>query len=94
MVKFLLNLEPIMFESQTVVLNELDTVDQVFFFTEGKIDVGYELNKKVKYKVRLSGPCCIGAFECSFKWRSLYIYKIKKDCKGFMIRKQAWLQLE
>lgn len=78
----------------TVIMNELDTVDQVYFFKEGKVDVGYDINRITKFKVRLQAPCFIGAFECTFKFRSWYIYKVKNECEGFFMRKMAWSSLE
>ena len=67
---------------------------QVYFFTEGQIDIGYEMNKKIKYKVRLFAPLCLGGFECSFNRKCSQIYRANKPLKGFMIRKVHWQRLD
>jgi hypothetical protein len=55
---------------------------------EGQYDIGYEINKKVQFKIRHPSKTVIGAYEACFDRRSLFIYKTHTDCKGFSIRKK------
>ena len=45
-------------------------MDAVFFFMDGMIDVGYEINRFIKYKLRLTCPLIIGGLECCLNRRS------------------------
>ena len=40
----LLNLEPIQINRNTVIINELDEIDQITFINKGEIIVGFEIN--------------------------------------------------
>ena len=37
----------------TILLNELDDFIEVFFFNEGRIDIGFEINRKKIYAIRV-----------------------------------------
>ena len=54
------------------------------------IDIGYDINGFVKYKIRFRGSLIIGGFECSFNRRSQQIYKSTLESTGYMIRKKNW----
>ena len=87
MVFIMENLEPIKFEHSQMIYNELDNMDAVFFFMDGTIDVGYEINRFIKYKLRLNAPIILGGFECCMNRRSQQFYKAKTLTSGYMIRK-------
>jgi len=57
---------------------------------ESCIDIGYDINGFVKYKIRFRGSLIIGGFECSFNRRSQQIYKSTLESTGYMIRKKNW----
>ena len=94
MIALLQVLEPIHMKPNTIIFTELDDVNEVIFIEEGFYDVGYEVNKKVQFKVRHPQKTVIGAFEACFNRRSLFIYKTHKDCSGFSVRKRNWHALE
>ena len=55
MINVLQQLEPVRYQSGEIIIYELDSVDSVHFTMEGKIDIGYEMNREVRYKLRLQG---------------------------------------
>ena len=93
-ITFLGYLEPINFKRGQIILNELDSVNQLYMFTESCIDVGYDINRQIKYKIRFRGSLIIGGFECSFHRRSQQIYKAQMESTGYMIRKRNWKKVQ
>jgi hypothetical protein len=73
--QFLRILEPISYKPGQIIYNELDNIDIIIFFNDGNIDVGYEINREIKYKLRFSGVIQIGGFECTHNRRCQVIYK-------------------
>jgi hypothetical protein len=53
-----------------IIFGELESVDMIIFMMEGKIDVGYEINRIQKFKIRLNNSFTVGVFECSYNRRS------------------------
>ena len=53
MINFLKYLEPVKYAKGTIIYNEFDNVNTVNFFMNGKIDIGYDINRIVKYRMRL-----------------------------------------
>ena len=45
MLYILLNLEPIRYEKNTLLVNELDEFNEIKFITKGQVIIGYEINK-------------------------------------------------
>ena len=68
--KFLRTLEPINYKRGEIIYNELDNIDIIIFFTDGNIDVGYEINREIRYKLRFAGTIQIGGFELTNNRRS------------------------
>ena len=94
MIQILQSLEPFKFLTNTIILTELDDVNEVLFIEEGLYDIGYEVNKKIQYRLRHPEKTLIGAFEACFDRRCLFIYKTFTECKGYSIRKKHWKALE
>ena len=59
---------------------------------DGKIDVGYEINRKTKFCLRLGKGSVIGAYNCTFNKKALFKYQISNTMKAYTIRKLAWFQ--
>ena len=95
MIVFLRSLEPVMFQKNTIIFNEFEDVSNVLFVCKGQIDIGYDINRIVKYKMRLNGHFQIGGFEICYRRRSQVIYKSSnfKKVSGYFIRKKAWNSL-
>ena len=51
------------------ISNELHEVNEIIFLEHGLVNVGYEVNKIERFKIRLGEASIIGAFEMCFKKR-------------------------
>jgi CRP-like cAMP-binding protein len=87
-------LEPIHYPAKEIIFNELDDVNEVIFVEKGLYDVGYEINKQIVLKMRQLNKTVIGTFEVCFDKRILFIFKTFTECKGYIIRKQKFRDLE
>ena len=61
---------------------------------EGSYRVGYEVNRKEILKLQMAKGSKIGAYECSYDKRSIYVYRVHKEIEGFFITKKQWKELE
>ena len=50
----LYNLEPRREEKNVILHDELDEVNEAIFFEKGMVDVGFEINRKKNFVIRLS----------------------------------------
>ncbi len=60
------------------MFKELESIDEVIFTMEGQVDVGYEINRQVWFKIRTFLRSkyfqnIFGGFECSYDRRSQVI---------------------
>ena len=83
-------LEPRIQQKNDIVFNELDEVNEVIFFMTGAIDIGFEINRKQAYVLRIDNNILIGAYNVAYNKRTKFIYKAYKECSGFMIRRIDW----
>jgi len=90
MIATLTQLEPREALSQETLYQELDVVQEICFFQKGAVDLGYEINKKKMYKLRLKKNLVLGAFYTTFDRRAMYTVKASQDCSGFQIRWLKW----
>lgn len=60
---------------------------------KGQIDLGYEINKQQKFKIRLKNQNVIGDFYVSFKRKSLFITKAYNEATGYSIRMNNWCNI-
>ena len=78
-------LEPRRVEYGTYLINELDEIREIIFFSAGIHKTGYKLNKKELYvgvyKAEIKGSI-IGAYGTTFHIRSRIIYKTVTTCTG------------
>jgi hypothetical protein len=91
MIDILQALEPRCENSNEILINELDEQNEVLFFNNGTYEIGYEINRVKKYVLRFKDSNVIGAYQCTFNKRSMFIYKTVTVCKGYSIRKVNWL---
>ena len=70
--------------------HELEEIQEIFFQEKGMIDIGYEINKMERFVIRLSKGAVVGAYNCCFEKRSLFLYKCKTDVRGYILRKESW----
>ena len=69
MIRILIALEPRILYRNKVIYKELDEVNEILFIESGEYDIGYEINKKQHYKIRLGSKTVIGAFNLCFNKR-------------------------
>ena len=74
MISLLQGLEPRFEEKGSLLFDELQEISEIVFIIRGKVDVGYELNKNKRFVVRFQDQCVIGAYNCTFNVRSMFIY--------------------
>jgi hypothetical protein len=67
-------LEPRYENKSFIFYNALQTTDELYFIMDGAVDVGFEVNKRNKYCLRLKKGNVIGAFNCTFEQKTLYSY--------------------
>lgn len=90
MISLLHALEPRIEMKETILINELDEQNEILFFNHGILEIGYEINRIKVYVLRFKGINVVGAHNCTFNKRSMFVYKTITDCKGYSIRKLKW----
>jgi hypothetical protein len=69
MIEILRKLEPRKFGARETINYELDEVNEIIFIEKGEYDIGYEVNKMEKFKLRMGDNSVIGAFNICFNKR-------------------------
>jgi len=92
MVALLQSLEVRAFDPLETIITELDESAEVLFVTEGRYNVGYELDHKVCFKRQFGQSTQIGGFNACFGSRHLFNYKAARTgVQGYAVRRQRWL---
>lgn len=86
----MLNLEPRVEFGGTILFNENDEINEVLFFIKGIVDCGFMVNRQENYCLRLNRDIIIGAYNICTNKRTKFLYKAKKDCSGYFIRRSNW----
>lgn len=60
----------------------------------GSVWVGYTINMKPVYRVKLYNNFIVGGFECTFRNKSSWIYRSSRDCEGYFVRYRNWKNLQ
>ena len=71
-------------------MNELDEFNEVIFFQEGTVDIGFEINRVKTFVLRYKNKCEVGAYEVTFNKRSLFVIRTTSVCTGYSIRRTNW----
>lgn len=93
MLGLLQNFEPRLEEKGTIFIKELEEIQEVIFQEKGIIDVGYEVNRKARWVLRMNKGTIIGAYNCCENKKTLFTFRSATDVHGFMLRKRIWLDL-
>lgn len=80
-------------KAQSILIEELDEVNEIFYVIKGQVDIGYELNKSKKYVIRYQDKTVIGGYNCTFNKKAIFVYKCRSECEGYTIRKKYWLDI-
>ena len=92
MVCILKSLKPrICFDKETIYEEHKD-LDEVLLFESGNFDLGYEIDRKIFYKLRFKNRTGIGAFYVTFGKRTMFFCRANGECKGYSIFKRQWLE--
>lgn len=93
MMQILRNLEPRLEKAGSILIEELDEVNEIFYVIKGQVDIGYELNKAKKFVIRYQDKTVIGGYNCTFNKKAIFVYKCRTECEGYTIRKKCWLEI-
>ena len=75
MINLLNSLEFRQYPINFIIVNELDEVSEVLFIEKGWYNIGYEINKQIKYRKRMGPISIIGGFQCLNNWRFEFVYQ-------------------
>lgn len=89
----LTQVEPVYIPDETVMFRELEEVQEVIFVEKGNVQIGFEVNRRQKLVVQFADKVIIGAYNCTFNKKSLFVYKSKTEVSGLMLRKEPWQDL-
>lgn len=90
MQQILSNLEPRQEFEGTILFNENDEINEVIFFMKGIVDIGFMINRKETFCLRLHKDSLLGAFNLCTNKRTKFIYKSMTHCQGYFIRRSNW----
>jgi hypothetical protein len=90
MINLLRNLQPRMEPSGTILYRTVEEVEEIFFIEKGSVDIGFEINRDVKFIIRLGEAGVIGAYNMTFNSKTIFLYQVKQTYYGFTIRKEQW----
>ena len=74
-----------------IIYNELQDVDEIYFFEKGSIDLGYQVDGKKLFKLRFREFNVVGSFYATFDRKAMFITKSYTYCTGYFIRKLNWV---
>lgn len=86
----LTQLEPIFIPAESTMFRELEEIQEVIFVQQGTVHVGFEVNRRQKFVVQFANKVIIGAYNCTFNKKTIFVYKSVSDVSGYMLRKQPW----
>ena len=69
MIKLMIYLEPRQFNANEMIYEELEDANEILFVTKGRYDIGYVMNRTVKYRLQITDRTCIGGFNMVFNRR-------------------------
>jgi hypothetical protein len=93
MTEILMNLEPRQEPRGTVIFGTNEETNEMFFVNKGAIDIGFEVNNIAKFVIRLSKGGVVGAYNCTFNKKTIFIYKVLSMFTGYTIRKINWFRI-
>ena len=90
MLRLISNLRPRLTNPGDILVHENEEVNEIVFISCGRVDVGYSLNRTVKYVIRFHNRTMVGAYNTTFKKRSIGTYKSHTQCHGYSINSWNW----
>jgi len=77
----------------SIIMKELDECNEVLFVIDGRYNIGYEVNKKVRYRKQFGASTLIGGFQMCYKKRFIFVYKVHSELKGYALRRKEWYKI-
>jgi hypothetical protein len=77
MIDILVHLKPRRMRRGQILFKSLASVEEVLFIESGSLDIGFELNDKAKYCIRLSDGGVVGSYNCTFNKKTMFIYRCR-----------------
>jgi hypothetical protein len=90
MVSLLQKLEVRQILPREVMFKELDEPMEFYFIQQGKYDIGYEINKIVRYRLQFGPRTLVGAFNVMFSKRFNFQYKARTLIHCLALRRKNW----
>lgn len=90
MIDILTHLRPRRAFAGELLFKSLESVEEVLFIAEGSVDVGYEINAKTKFVIRLKKGGVIGSYNCTFNVKTKFIYMVYSEVESYVIQKKEW----
>jgi hypothetical protein len=93
MIDILMNLRPRRAIPGELLFKSLESVEEVLFIENGSVDVGYELNDRCKFVIRLQQGGVIGSYNCTFNVKTKFIYQTRETVQSYVIQKVEWQRI-
>jgi len=71
----------------------LDEFNEVIFFQQGIVDIGFEVNRVKTWVLRQRNRCIIGDYGLTYNKRSLFLFRTTSACFGYSVRRTNWKNL-
>jgi hypothetical protein len=78
----------------SIIARELDECHEILFVYDGRYNIGYEINKRVRFRKQFGCSTIIGGFQLSFLKRFLFIYKAHSDMICYSISRRSWNEIK
>jgi len=69
----------------------MDAGEEFIFIQKGRYDIGYNINKVIKYRLQFGPRTNIGTFNVLFDTRHHFVYRACTEIEGFAVRKSNWM---
>lgn len=79
MIRIMSLLEPIKYQKNEIIFQELDEYSEVIFILNAYFKIGYSINRQQFFKIKKKN-IPIGAYGVTYVKKSYYIYKTISDC--------------
>ena len=77
MIDFFKYLEPYQYHPGDVINGELSDVNRILFVMSGELRIGYTVNHVEYLNILRKAGSTVGAYECTFNRRSVWVYRAK-----------------
>lgn len=93
MIELFMQLEPRFEQKGSILYHELEEIQEILFIENGMLDVGFEINSNPHMVLRVYHGTMVGAYNCTYHRRTMFVYKCRTNIEGYMLRKQAWFDI-